>query len=703
MSGPTPLSTSRVRVLGRAMMAFALFLGFAAITDKLLPPDLTRYNDRTQIVADRDGGVLRAFVTGDGMWRLATTVDDVDPVYLAMLAAYEDKRYRMHAGVDPIALARAGIQWLGAGHVVSGGSTLTMQVARLLEPRPRTVLSKLIEMMRATQLEVRYTKDEILGLYLTLAPFGGNLEGVRAASLAYFGKEPGHLSPAEAALLVALPQSPTALRLDRFPEAARVARDRVLDRVAEAGVMTAVEAARAKLVRVPQDRRDLPFLAPHLAERLQTSSPDVELIVTTLDGDLQRAAERVIGMRPAVADPAASAAASVIDNETGCVIAHVGAFDYFDAERHGMIDMTRAIRSPGSALKPFIYALAFDRRLIHPETIIDDRPRRFGGYAPANFDGSFYGDVSIRVALQRSLNVPAVAVLDRLGPVRFSSELQRTGIRLHLPGDAPAASLPLALGGVGITLEDMAMLYAGLAQGGLVDPLCLQAHERANGPFRLVRPFAAWYVADILAGAPRPLGFLDSGAGAGLPFKTGTSYGYRDAWAIGFSPSHTVAVWVGRPDGGSCTGCIGIDVAAPLMRRLFDLLPPDAMAGFGSAPTGSVIAGNADLPPILRRFDRSLELIPVPNLDIAFPPDGVRVRLESHADVTDTLPLRADGSVPPFTWLVNGAPVPSHGRLSVGEWLPDGSGFADIRVVDSRGQSAAARVFIELAETGDAL
>jgi penicillin-binding protein 1C len=246
----------------------------------------------------------------------------------------------------------------------------------------------------------------------------------------------------------------------------------------------------------------------------------------------------------------------------------------------------------------------------------------------------------------------------------------------------------------------MAMLYAGLARGGLVEPLCLRDGAPQPEPIRLVRPFAAWYVADILAGAPRPLGFLDSGAGAGLPFKTGTSYGYRDAWAIGFSPSHTVAVWVGRPDGGSCTGCIGIDVAAPLMRRLFDLLGPDAMAGFGPPPAGSVIAGNADLPPILRRFDRSLDVIPVPELDIAFPPDGVRVRLERHADVTDTLPLRADGGVPPFTWLVNGAPVPSHGRLSVGEWLPDGSGFADIRVVDSRGQSAAARIFIELAESG---
>jgi penicillin-binding protein 1C len=676
-------------------MAAALLLAVAAIADRLAPPDVSRYRDRTQVVADRDGEVLRAFVTDDGMWRLATGVGDVDPLYLAMLIAYEDKRFRLHVGVDPIALGRATVQWIGAGHVVSGGSTLTMQVARLLEPRPRTIASKLIEMMRAAQLEARLTKDQILGLYLSLAPFGGNLEGVRAASLAYFGKEPNHLSPAEAALLVALPRSPTKLRLDRFPEAARIARDHVLDRMVEAGVIVLAEAERAKLAPVPDERLDLPFLAPHLAERLQAATPQAEIIVTTIDGDLQRAAERVIGLQPPVADPAASAAAIMVDNATGCVIAEVGAFDYFDAFRQGMVDMTRAIRSPGSALKPFIYALAFDRRLIHPETIIDDRPRRFRGYAPTNFDGLFHGDVSIRVALQNSLNVPAVAVLDRLGPVRFSSELQQSGIRLHLPGDAPAASLPIALGGVGVTLQDMAALYAGLARGGLMAPLCVQAGDGSVEPVRLVRPFAAWYVADILAGAARPLGFLETGSG--LPFKTGTSYGYRDAWAIGFSPRYTVAVWVGRPDGGSCTGCIGIDVAAPLMRRLFDLLPPDAMTGFGPAPAGAVIAGNADLPPILRRFDRSLNVIPVAELGIAFPPDGVRVRIERHGDELDTLPLRADGGVPPFTWLVNGAPVPSFGRLSAGEWLPDGSGFADISVIDSRGESAAARIFVELA------
>ena len=696
-------STLRIgaRWWARGAMAVALLMAVIVIADRLLPPDLSRYADRTQVVADRDGDVLRAFVTADGMWRLKTSVDDVDPLYLAMLVAYEDSRFAWHGGVDPLALARATGQWVANGHVVSGGSTLTMQVARLLEPRPRTLGAKLIEMVRAHQLEAHLSKDEILGLYLTLAPFGGNLEGVRAASLAYFGKEPRYLSPAEAALLVALPQSPTALRLDRNPEAAQVARDRVLDRVAAAGVITETEAARAKRATVPDLRQDLPFLAPHLAERLHAQDPDNEEIVTTLDADLQRAAERVIGLAPPVADPAASAAALIVDNRTGCLVAHVGAFDYFAVERHGMVDMTQAIRSPGSALKPFIYALAFERRLIHPETIIDDRPRRFGGYAPTNFDGGFHGDVSIRVALQLSLNVPAVAVLDRLGPVQFSAALQQSGITLHLPGDAPAASLPLALGGVGITLEDMAALYAGLARGGAIAPLCITETETSEEPHRFVRPFAAWYVADILGGAARPLGFRSEGAA--LPFKTGTSYGYRDAWAIGFSGDYTIAVWVGRPDGGSCTGCIGIDVAAPLMRRLFDLLPPDALAGLPPAPAGSVIASNADLPSLLRRFDRNLSPIPLPSLDIAFPPDGVRVRLTSDDEGTDVLPLRAEGGVPPLTWLVNGAPVPAYGRLSLAEWLPDGAGYADIRVVDSHGQSAAARVFIELHDIGDAL
>ena len=687
------LGQARRRKWRLALSAGAVGLAMAGLAHWAFPPDLSRATDLTRTVEARDGTVLRAFLSGDGKWRFPVGPDEVDPLYLRMLFAWEDKRFPHHPGVDPLAVLRAVGQAVTAGRVVSGASTLTMQAARLLEPRPRTLAAKLIEVGRALQLEHQLGKEGVLGLYLTLAPFGGNLEGARAASLAWFGKEPARLTPSEAALLVAVPQSPERLRPDRHPRAARAARNRVLARAAERGVLEPAEAERAMAAEVPARRRDLPFLAPHLAERLAARQSGAAVVRTTIDAGLQAALERQLALHPPAVDPRASVAAVVVENATLEVVAHVGALDYFDEARDGMVDMTTAPRSPGSTLKPLIYGLAFDRRLLHPDTWIEDRPRSFAGYRPANFDGDFRGPVRARDALAMSLNVPAVAVLARLGPVQFDTALREAGIPLVHPADLDRPSLPLALGGTGITLEHLVAAYAGIARGGRV---AAPAVRLGSGPDAvpaepLMAPFAAWHVADILRDAPRARGFLQHRAASPVAFKTGTSYGYRDAWAIGFTAEHTAGVWVGRPDGGPCTGCVGIEAAAPILLSLFDLFPGDTGA---EARRPEAVRTMVDLsaPAWLARLDHRPR---ARGPELAFPVDGARLRLAWDDDAPEPVPLRVDGGRAPFVWFVNGAPVTADRRGNA-SWTPAGGGFAAVTVTDVTGRSDVAEVFVEV-------
>ncbi len=361
--------------------------------------------------------------------------------------------------------------------------------------------------MRAVELEQRFGKKEILDLYLNLAPFGGNLEGVRAASFAYFGKEPKRLSTAEAALLVALPQSPETRRPDRFAEAARKARAPVLARVERAGIATASEVAAAREEEIPTARRPFPNLSPHVAEQVVAEAPTQRVHRLSLDARLQKSLEGLARERSLGLAPQVSIAILAVDNETGAVRASVGGVDYFAAERAGSLDLTRALRSPGSALKPFIYALAFDNGIAHPETMLEDRPARYGAYVPENFDRAFQGMVSARKALQLSLNVPAVELLSALGPQRFLSRLRDAGISIAMPKDGGAPGLAVGLGGLGITLQDLTRAYVGLARGGDMLPLRFREEPPAGDmpPIHLVEPVAAWYVADTLLGAPQGL------------------------------------------------------------------------------------------------------------------------------------------------------------------------------------------------------
>jgi len=685
------------RLLTGLIGALAL-VGLVAAADLVFPPDMGKVQNVSPEVVDHHGVLLRAFLTHDGYWRMRTSVSEVSPRYLAMLKAYEDKRFDSHWGVDPMAILRAALQYATAGHVVSGGSTLTMQVARLLEPpKHRSVLTKLFQMIHAFQLEERYSKDEILSFYLTLAPFGGNLEGVRAASLSYFGKPASQVDLAQAALLVALPQSPVKQRPDRHAIAAARGRDKVLARMVEEGVVTASDAAIARREGVPFARQAMPLTAPHLAERLARTLKQTR-IVTTIDFDIQTAVENLTGNEARYSGDGATMAIVVVENKTRNVLAWVGGTNYWG--KAGQIDLARRPRSPGSALKPFIYGLAFDDLILHPSTMMEDAPVNFGDYAPRDFSGDFQGSVTARDALRMSLNVPAVMVLDRVGPLAFTLALSNAGAHLAFPAHEDAPSLPVALGGLGISPADIAMLYAGIAEGGQARALRVIASAPDAPAHRLFGPVAAYYLRQILDGVTLPEGWA---MGEGLKrsrtigFKTGTSYGFRDAWSVGFSNDYTVGVWVGRADGTPRPGHVGVDVAAPILLKVFGLLPADKRDA-PPPPTGAILTEATDqLPPSLRVFTRTSEpqivrQTPVPPPSISFPPNGTVIPLPAANAKDKTIMLKADGGRAPLTWLVNGMLIGSFDRFAPALYLPQGEGNARITVVDAEGRSDTSEV-----------
>jgi len=647
-------------------------------------------------VVDRDDRLLRAFTTTEGKWRLPLDPKDVDPHYLKMLFAFEDKRFYSHHGIDPKAVARAVLQMVRHARIVSGGSTLTMQVARLLDGKhERTPGGKMRQMVRALELERALSKTEILKLYLRLAPFGGNLEGVRAASLAYFGKEPRRLSLGESALLVALPQSPEVRRLDRNPEAARRARNRVLNRAVGAHVITAADAEKAKAERIPTIRQAFPMLAPHLAETQVAEHPTEQIIRLTLDRNLQANLEGLATEQARLLGDKVSAAIVVADHQTGEILAQVGSAGYMDSSRQGAVDMTTAVRSPGSTLKPFIYGLAFEAGLAHPEMLIEDRPVRFGTYQPKNFDEGYHGTVSIREALSQSFNIPAVRVLARVGPGKLVGRFRRAGVMARFP-DKSEPTLAMALGGTGLTLQEMAQLYASLARGGDSITLFDRLDERGRvlaatrvkplvNAHRLMSPLAAWYVTDILKDAPPP----PNAKGGRFAYKTGTSYGYRDAWAIGYDGKYVIAAWVGRPDNSSVPGLLGRTAAAPILFDAFQRIS-ERRTPLQSPPANAIRVTNADLPAPLKRW-RDPGDDPVaghfiePPVLISFPPD--QSEIEESDLGGDALVLKADGGALPLTWLVDGAPIKSDAHARETSWQPASTGFAKLTVIDANGRT----------------
>ena len=667
---------------GLFISAFAMDRVQIWVDMTVLPPLV---QDTSVTVLDRDGQLLRAYTVADGRWRLSVDPTAVDPAYLAMLVAYEDKRFYDHGGVDYRSMSRAMAQAVWNGRVISGGSTLTMQVARLLEDSGTgAVGGKLRQIRVAWALEARLTKDQILTLYLHLAPFGGNLEGVRAASLSYFGKEPRRLTPAEAALLVAIPQSPEARRPDRAPEMAEAARGRVLARAVGDGLIDGDQARAALTEPMPTRRLPFPAFAPHLADRLRAADPLVATHRTTLDLGLQKQLEALARDVVAGQGDRLQVAMVVADHRSGEVLASVGSAAYQGDARQGFVDMTMALRSPGSTLKPLVYGLAFDEGLVHPETLIEDRPMAFGNYAPQNFDRLFRGTIRVRDALQGSRNVPVVALLDAMGPARLLTAMDRAGMRAVVPGGQPG--LAVALGGVGVSLTDMVQMYAGIARGGVVLPLRFEQGTSVEGR-RMLSAVAAWQVGDILAGlAPPP------GAPANrLAYKTGTSYGHRDAWAIGYDGAHVIGVWMGRADGTPVPGAFGADVAAPVLFQAFGRLKAD-LTPQPPAPPATLLVSNPQLPQPLRAF-RPRDAAFAADADapaVAFPPDGAEVEMLPLG-----LKVRVAGGTGPFTWMADGVPVSVAVDAREVMLGLTGKGFVTLSVIDAVGRSAQAHVRLQ--------
>ncbi|MEJ0016591.1 MAG: penicillin-binding protein 1C [Acetobacteraceae bacterium] len=641
------LRTRRILRLLATLPSLLWFLAALGVAlDFAFPPNLARLSSVGTEVLDRNGRPLALLPAQGGVWRFRATSQP--PLLTDLLIAVEDRRFRSHPGVDSLALLRATFQLAWHGRVVSGGSTLAMQAARLLEPRPRTLRAKLIEMARALQLELRYGRSGVLDIWLTLAPFGGNLEGIRAGSLAWFGVPPEALEPAQAALLVAIPRRPERLRPDRHAAAARAVRDRVL----AVGHLDGAQEA------VPTSRVPLPRHAPQLAAGL----PRAPQVRTTLDLPLQAALERLGADQVATLPYRASLALLVADAGTREIrAAYPGVWR--DQSRSGALDLTQAVRSPGSALKPFIYAMAFADGAAAPDTVVPDLPHRYGGYAPENFDRGFAGTLTAGEALRRSLNLPAVALLDRVGPLRFAATLRSAGVALRLPRGADP-SLPLALGGAGITLRDAASLYAAIATDGTGGRLRLLTDENPVRPDFLPAA-AARAVADVLT---RPLPGFGPG---GIAWKTGTSWGGRDAWAFGFDSRHVVAVWIGRPDGTPLPGATGASLALPLLSRVFDLLPKAPRSVPPVLPSSS--GPSASLAGALR---------------LLFPPPGAV--LSADGPVT----IRVMGGRRPLTFLVDGAPLPADRARRDTAWLPPSPGFYRLTVLDADGSAARATIQI---------
>lgn len=560
--------------LGASGLAMLLLLAL------LLPLPARLGRPSSTVVLDREGQWMRVWVTPDdgGMVRIPVELDELPEALVEAVLTFEDRRFHLHPGVDPLAMIRAAWLNLSSGRVVSGGSTLTMQVARMLERRPRTLSAKALEMFRAVQLELRYSKEEILTHYFNMAPYGGNLEGVGSAAFFYYGKPVTRLALDEVATLAALPNAPSLLDPRRGGERLLARRNDVLTRLARDGKLAAEEAEAAKAVPIHAARQPFPMVAPHLAERIRREHPGRSRLVTSIDRALQEKVERLLADHVGQLEThgITNGAVVIIENETRAVRAYAGSRSFFDAGISGQVDGADALRSPGSTLKPFVYALAFDRGLIGVNTLLEDVPIAYKNWAPGNFDGRFRGVVAARTALAESLNVPAVKLAERLEPDGLLHLLEGAGFRALRGGGAGRYGLAAVLGGIDVGLLELTNLYATLAQGGLHRPWTLLAEGDRAEPVRLFSEAAAHLTTEILTDVRRPElpeAWRDAVSAPRLAWKTGTSYGRRDAWSIGYDGRFTIGVWIGNFDGRGVPELVGVGAAAPLLFTLARALP----------------------------------------------------------------------------------------------------------------------------------
>jgi penicillin-binding protein 1C len=562
-----------MRLTSSLLLLALLALGL----DRLFPlPPAPQYSP---LVLAQDGSVLHAYLNPTQKWRMKTELPEITPALQTAIIAKEDQYFRYHLGVNPVALVQAaGRNLFGHGRT-TGASTITMQVARLLEPKERTLGNKLLEMLRATQLEAHYSKAEILQLYLNLVPYGSNIEGVKSAALLYFQQPPNYLSLAQTVTLAIIPNRPAGLVLGKNNAQILRERNRWLQYFGQQRLFPAQDITDALLEPLDARRHPAPTLAPHLARRLVQAQPGTPLIHSTLRSATQAKAEDLARnyVRRLATLGISQAAVLVVNNRTHAVEAYVGSADFNDHRSSGQVDGVRAVRSPGSTLKPLLYGLALDRGLLTPKTVLPDVPTNFQGFRPENFDKHCQGEVTMERALTYSLNIPAVRVLSEVGVPAFTGTLRQAGFR-QVARDAPRLGLSTILGGCGATLEELTGLYSALANEGNYAPVALTLpalSEVTPHPRQVLSKAAAYLITDILAQRTRPDLPVDAASSRHLPriaWKTGTSYGRRDAWSIGYNRDYTIGVWVGNFSGQGSPALTGADVASPLLFDLFNSL-----------------------------------------------------------------------------------------------------------------------------------
>lgn len=543
------------------------------------------------VVSDREGEVLHSYLTHDDKWRMKLEQDEISAELKQAFLYKEDRYFYYHPGFNPVAILRAFTKNVIKGKRVSGASTITMQLVRLIEPRPRTYKSKLIEIFRALQLELRYSKDEILLNYLSLVPYGGNIEGIKSASILYFGKSPNHLSLGEITSLAVIPNRPNSLKLGKYNEEIIQERSRWLHYFASKNLFSPQQIKDALDEPLLAKRLDSPKFAPHLSRRLMQDKSHSKNIQSTLDLDKQLAAERLVKNyidKLSYLD-IHNASVILIDNQSASVLAYVGSSDFNDPRDGGQVDGIQAIRSPGSTLKPFIYGQAFDDGIVTPNTVLLDLPVNYAGYSPLNYNKKFHGQVKIKKALSHSLNIPAVKLLNQINTQNFIQNLVDCGFK-RIEKDRNKLGLSLALGGCGVSLEELAGLYSALANEGKFNALKYSLDEikqNESTEKELVSPAAAYLLTDILTGLSRPDLPSSYANKTGIPkiaWKTGTSYGRRDAWSIGYNRRYTIGVWTGNFSGRGVPELNGSDIATPLLFELFNLFDPKTRPDWFAAP-----------------------------------------------------------------------------------------------------------------------
>lgn len=691
------------RLIGVIVLLWgAAYLGLLLLNN-YYPLSLSRYHDQSLIITDNNDQWLQVYLSKDDKRRIATTPDKVSADYLTLLTHYEDQRFYQHHGIDWLAILRAIGQNIAAGKVVSGASTLTMQTAKLLNPRPRTLDNKIIEAFRAWQLERQFSKQEILAIYLTLAPAGKNLEGVQAAAYHYLDKPLDKLSLAESAWLVALPQSPAKLTASN-PKHAIAARNKVLQRARNDHVISQAQYQRAikeplQLLRIP-----FPMVAPHSSQqakrrhRRQNNPTFIEK--TTLNKSLQQALSQVLRTQLPLQHPQSNLSGGIMDNASGEWLAYVGSADFFSVPRQGQVDMLTAIRSPGSALKPFISLFAFDWLHYLPQTTIDDTPIRNSAYQPSNYDENYQGRITLAAALQQSRNIPAVRLLAAIKADYFADKVKQHGLSLYFPSGGKA-NLAVALGGVGIKGTELSQLYRQLA-------LCAYGNDNSTQNSPLASQTACWQVTDILRKSRDGQGRVYFGAEP-VAFKTGTAYGWRDRWVFAYTKDYTIVLWSGRADGQFAEQRAGAEALIPLLRQVVARLPQPPRHDPQKRPKQRITGQK--LPPRLRHVDsatnRQANLAAntavLPFSSLAANPNQLRIVAPINGSSIDyrphmTLNLHIAGGKPPFIYLLNNRII-EHSPNRLKRYSQATIGSYHFTIIDSDGNAARSQFRLLPAET----